>query len=104
MLVFYVVSAFFGLIAVIFTDRMLLGERLIKTFVMLAAVSVICIADYLLLVKNKLSFGNPDNTEGIDSDAQASDVSDTDTERADNDGADIEKSDKPEDQNDVQIH
>ena len=54
-LVLYVVSALFGLIAVIFTDRIILGERLVKAFVMLAAVTAVCAVDYYLLTKNKLS-------------------------------------------------
>ena len=52
-LVLYVVSALFGMIAIIFTDRIILGVRLIKAFVMLIAVSAMCAVDYFLLKRNK---------------------------------------------------
>ena len=52
-LVMYAVSGLFGLLAVIFTDRIMLTERLLKSFVLITAVIIICIVDFLVLWKNR---------------------------------------------------
>ncbi len=52
-LVMYAVSGLFGLLAVIFTDKLLLNEKLLKSVVLLAAIGAICAVDYLVLRQNK---------------------------------------------------
>lgn len=48
-LVMYAVSGLFGIIAIIYTDLVLVGERIIKALILLLAVGVICFVDYELL-------------------------------------------------------
>ena len=48
-LIMYAVSGLFGIIAIIYTDLVLIGERIIKALILLFAVTVICLIDYELL-------------------------------------------------------
>lgn len=70
-LVMYAVSGLFGLIAIIYTDRVIVGERIIKAVVLFAAVAVICIIDYILLQRHEgvASQLNEQLTRGADKDA-----------------------------------
>lgn len=52
-LVMYAVSGLFGLLAVIFTDRVLLSERLMKSSVLIMAVIIICFVDFLVLRRSR---------------------------------------------------
>ena len=47
--VMYAMSGLFGLIAIIYTDLVLVGERIVKALVLFTAVAIICTVDYTLL-------------------------------------------------------
>ncbi len=52
--VMYAVSGLFGLLAVIFTDRILPTERTLKSLFLLAVIFMICAVDFLILRHNKM--------------------------------------------------
>ncbi len=54
-LAMYAVSGLFGLIAVLFTDRIIIGERIAKSVVLVLAAAVVCTVDFLVLVRAKKS-------------------------------------------------
>ena len=60
-LVLYAVSGMFGLVAIICTDRLILGERILKTIVLVTAVAAVCIVDFIVL-KGRANTKKPDGS------------------------------------------
>ena len=48
----YAVSGLFGLIAVIFTDRVILEARIMKTVILALAAAVVCLVDLMVLLRS----------------------------------------------------